>query len=65
MTLLYGSCIQNPGRSPFELGLRQHALLAEQREQTPVEIGEGRERVRPATPADEPAATTTRVVDHG
>jgi hypothetical protein len=27
------------GVEAFELGLRQHALLAEQREQTPIEIG--------------------------
>ncbi len=46
------------GEQPFELGLRQHALLSEQREQTPIRIGHGRECVAPARPADRPAATT-------
>jgi hypothetical protein len=45
------------GEEPFELGLRQLALLTEQREQTPVEHGERRERVAPAPRAGVPAAT--------
>jgi len=48
---------------PFELCLREHALLAEQREQTPVEIGHGRERVAPAQPAGVPAASTRMELD--
>jgi hypothetical protein len=45
------------GEEPFELGLRQHALLSEQREQAPIGIGHRRERVAPAQPAGVPAAT--------
>jgi len=51
------------GEEPFELGLRQHALLREQRQQTPVEIGDGRERVAPAQPAGVPAASTRMGID--
>jgi hypothetical protein len=43
--------------------LRQHALLNEQREQTPVENGERRERVAPAPPAGVPAASTRVELD--
>jgi hypothetical protein len=43
--------------------LRQHALLCEQREQTPVEIGHGREGVAPAQPAGVPAASTRIELD--
>jgi hypothetical protein len=43
--------------------LRQHALLAEQREQTPIGIGDGRERVAPAPPAGVPAASTRMELD--
>jgi hypothetical protein len=57
-----GGCV---GEETFELGLRQHALLAEQREQTPVESGEGRERVAPAQPAGVPAASTHVELDQG
>jgi len=51
------------GEEPFELGLRQHALLSEQREQTPICIGDGRERVAPAQPAGVPAATARVELD--
>jgi hypothetical protein len=51
------------GEEPFKLGLRQHALLSEQREQTPICIGHGRERVAPAQPAGVPAATTHLELD--
>jgi hypothetical protein len=43
--------------------LRQHALLSEQREQTPICIGDGRERVAPAQPAGVPAATACVELD--
>jgi hypothetical protein len=51
------------GEQPFELGLRQHALLSEQREQAPICIGEGRECVAPAQPAGVPAATAHLELD--
>jgi hypothetical protein len=51
------------GEQPFELGLRQHALLREQREQTPICIGHGRECVAPAPPAGVPAATAHLELD--
>jgi hypothetical protein len=58
----FGAVAQRSSRDvveeAFELGLRQHALLTEQREQTPVCIGDGRERVVPARPAHAAAATT-------
>src|SRR5439155_12383541 len=44
------------GEQPFELGLRELTLLTEQREQSAVEPGQGRERVAPAQPAGAPAA---------
>jgi hypothetical protein len=47
----------------FELGLREHALLAEQREQTPIRIGQRRERFAPARPAGVPAATAPVELD--
>ena len=51
----FGAVAKRPcgcvGEEPFELGLRQHALLSEQREQTPIRVGDGRECVAPAQPA--------------
>ncbi|HTS72146.1 MAG TPA: hypothetical protein VMG74_00370 [Gaiellaceae bacterium] len=47
----------------FELGLRQHALLSEQREQPPICIGQGRERVVPAQPAHATAASARMNID--
>ena len=51
----FGAVAKRPcrciGEQPFELGLRQHALLSEQREQTPICVGDGRECVAPAQPA--------------
>ena len=49
----------------FELGLRQHALLTEQREQTPIRNGQRRERVAPAQPAHASAATARREFSQG
>jgi hypothetical protein len=43
--------------------LRQHALLSEQRQQTPIGIGHGRERVAPAQPAGVSAASARMELD--
>lgn len=63
----FGAVAKRPcrgvGEQPFELGLREHALLAEQREQMPVEVGEGRECVAPAQPAGVAAASAPVGID--
>jgi hypothetical protein len=63
----FGAVAKRPCRhvveEAFELGLRQHALLSEQREQTPIRVGQGRERVVPAQPARAPAATARMDID--
>jgi hypothetical protein len=63
----FGAVAKRPcryvGEQPFELGLRQHALLSEQREQTPIRIGQGSERVVPALPAHATASTARVDID--